>query len=90
MKYLQREGFETFGNLWDESYDSVIDDDQRHQAVACTVIDAVNEYNRGNLKFDSVTEQKLAHNHARFFDTKLVEQRFQDEIIADVLHYINS
>jgi hypothetical protein len=90
MKYLQREGFETFGNLWDESYDNVIDDDQRHQAVARTVINAVKEYSSGNLKFDSVTEQKLAHNHARFFNTKLVEQRFQDEIISDVLHYINS
>jgi len=90
LKYLQREGFETFDNLWDESYDSIIEDDQRHQAVAHTVIDAVKEYNQGNLKFDSATEQKLQHNHARFFDKALVEQRFREEIIGDVLSYVNS
>jgi hypothetical protein len=89
LKYLQREGFETFDNLWDESYDSIMDDDQRHQAVARTVIDAVREYSSGTLKFDSATEQKLQHNHARFFDKALVEQRFRDEIIGDVLSYIN-
>ena len=66
-----------------------MDDDQRHQAVAHTVIDAVKEYNQGNLKFDSATEQKLQHNHARFFDKALVEQRFREEIIADVLSYVN-
>jgi hypothetical protein len=90
LKYLQREGFETFSNLWDESYDSIMDDDQRHQAVAHSVINSVNEYRQGNLKFDSVTEQKLQHNHARFFDKTLVEQRFRTEIIGDVLSYINS
>jgi hypothetical protein len=90
MKYLQREGFETFDNLWNESYDSIINDDQRHQAVADTVLYAVKEYNQNNLKFDRLTEQKLAHNHARFFDTALVKQRVQDEIIRDVLSYINS
>lgn len=90
MKYLQREGFETFDNLWDESYDSIIDDGQRHQAVARTVLNAVKEYSQGNLKFDRLTEQKLAHNRARFFDTVLIKQRVQDEIIADVLSYINS
>jgi hypothetical protein len=90
LKYLQREGFETFGNLWDESYDTIMDDAQRHQAVAHTVIDAVKEYRQGNLKFDKETEQKLQHNHARFFNKALVEQRFRSEIIADVLSYINS
>jgi len=89
LKYMQREGFETFDNLWDESYDSIIDDDQRHQAVARTVIGAVNEYTQGNLKFDKLTEQKLAHNHARFFDTALIERRFRDEIIGDILSFVN-
>jgi hypothetical protein len=90
LKYLQREGFATFDNLWNESYDSIPNDDQRHQAVARTVIDVVNEYNQRNLKFDSLTEEKLAHNHARFFDTALVEKRFQNEIVGDILSFINS
>jgi hypothetical protein len=89
LKYLQREGFATFDNLWNESYDSIPNDDQRHQAVARTVIDAVREYSCGNLEFDSLTEEKLAHNHARFFDKELVEQCFRKEIIGDILSYIN-
>lgn len=89
LKYLQREGFATFDNLWDESYDSIIDDDQRHQAVARTVISAVSEYGQGHLKFDSLTEQKLQHNHARFFNTELVKHRIQNEIVNDILSYAN-
>ena len=32
-RYLQRAGFETFGNLWDESYDNILDDLERYQAA---------------------------------------------------------
>lgn len=89
LKYLQRQGFATFDNLWDESYDAIQDDDQRHQVVAATVIDTVKEYASGKLNFDLLTMEKLKHNHARFFDAQLVKQRFTKEIIGDVLSYIN-
>jgi hypothetical protein len=29
LKYLRQYGFETFGSIWDESYDNELDDDQR-------------------------------------------------------------
>jgi hypothetical protein len=88
LKYLKREGFETFSNLWDESYDAIDNDAVRHAAVSERVIQIVNDvdFNQG---FDALTQEKLAHNHARFFDTSMVEKRFVDEIIGDVLRFLS-
>lgn len=33
LKYLRSYGFRTFGHLWDESYDDVLDDNQRVQKI---------------------------------------------------------
>ena len=89
LKYLKSQGFETYDNLWNESYDSIANDDERHRTVANTVIDAVNEYPHNQWTVDSLTQKKLTHNRNRFFDTELVKKRFTDEIIMDVMNYIN-
>lgn len=34
LKYLRSYGFETFGSIWDESYDNELDDSQRLQKIA--------------------------------------------------------
>ena len=88
LQYLQREGFETFSNLWDESYDLVDNDQRRHDAVTELIINNVNRFTQGDLVIDHLTEQKLAHNHARFFDQDLVLLRFQNEIIADLQEFL--
>jgi hypothetical protein len=90
LKYLHREGFETFDNLWDESYDSIVNDDLRHAKVSQTVIDAVNEYWPNDFVIDAITEQKLQHNHARFFDHALIETKFVNEVIGDIANFIES
>ena len=85
-RYLQREGFETFSNLWSEHYDSIIDDHQRFEAVTPVVIDAVKNYS--SAKYDQLTQQKLQHNNARYFDTALIQQRFQTEIIDVIQEFL--
>ena len=87
-RYLQREGFETFDNLWSEQYDNIIDDSQRFEAVTPIIYQAVKEYGSG--KFDAVTQQKLQHNHAQFFDTDLIRQRFKTEIIDVIQEFYDS
>ena len=87
LKYLKREGFETFSNLWDESYDAIDNDADRHAAVSERVIQIVNEVDF-SLGLDALTQEKIAHNHARFFDTALIEKRFVDEIVGDVLRFL--
>ena len=90
LKYLHREGFETFGNLWDESYDNIVNDEQRHARATEVVVDAVRQYWPHQFAIDHVTEQKLQHNRNRFFNQPLVQQRFENEIIKDIKNFVNS
>lgn len=85
-RYLQREGFETFDNLWSEHYDNIADDNQRFQAVTAVIYDAVRDHGLG--QFDQYTQQKLAHNHHRFFDTAMIRQRFKTEIIDTIQEFV--
>jgi hypothetical protein len=88
LEYLHREGFETFDNLWDESYDSVTVDQQRHDSVTNLILDNVQRFRAGDLGIDSLTQQKLEHNHARIFDLGLVLQRFEREIVGDLQKFL--
>ena len=89
LKFLRSQGFETWDNLWDESYDGVPEDAARCDTVLNLVRDVVKTYNRDWGRWDLTTQLKLEHNHARFFDLDLVRRRFRDEIIADVLEFIS-
>lgn len=90
LAYLHREGFETFDNLWDESYDFISKDQDRFDAVTNLVVDTVQRFDRGELGIDALTEQKLAHNHQRFFDRALVEQRMTTEIFDTIKEFVNA
>lgn len=88
LKFLHSQGFETFDNLWDESYDSVPGDADRLNTVLDHVRSIVPCYNRRWLGWDSLTQQKLAHNHHRFFDLTTVRARFEQEIIGDIQEFL--
>ena len=88
LRYLKRNGFETFSNLWDESYDDVENDLARFASASQTVRAGVDEYGRG--QYDQLTQAKIAHNAARFWDLDLVTERFHAEISRDILEYAES
>lgn len=77
-------GFETWNNLWDESYDQDVDLETRIAKITNIVADL--DYR----PWDTYTLQKLAHNHARFFDTEVTQQFFLDEIVHPILEYANT
>ncbi len=81
LSTLKSWGFETFDNLWDESYDSIENIIQRRDAV----IDIADNFKMQD--YDAETQSKLQHNHDRFFDTKLVQQRIISEIILPIVEY---
>lgn len=85
LSYLHRNGFETFANLWDESYDSITSDKERFRAVSKTVYQAVKDHSRG--KWDQLTEQKIKHNAQRFWDLDLITERFHAEITRDIMEF---
>lgn len=81
LTFLHKLGFESFENLFDESYDQILVGTHRCRAAIKSVLDYQ------PTARDHLTQQKLDHNHARFFDHRLVAQKIQEEIIEPILEY---
>ena len=86
LRYLHREGFETFDNLWSESYDLVQNDALRFAEVTQVVLEAVNTH--GTTNFDTLTHEKLAHNRARFFDRERAVRMFRLQIETPIREFL--
>lgn len=81
---LKQLGFETYENLFDQSYDSENDYNKRLNII----IDNIRSFNR--YPYDALTLEKTKHNHQLFFNTELVTNRIVTEIINPLLEYVNS
>ena len=88
LKFIRSQGFETFDHLWSESYDSITTDSARLDAVIDLVRDVVNQHNCRSGAWDSITWEKLQHNHHRFFDQRLVVERFHREILDEIEAFV--
>ena len=68
LKYLRSYGFQTFGDLWDESYDDECDDDRRIEKIADLLIslDRLSDYEKQNLYQRAIPIIK--HNHEHFYN----------------------
>ena len=71
LSYLRFQGFETFENLFDESYDHA-PDDRRLQII----VDNVKNFNC--VEYDNLTWQKLEHNRNWFYN-RLIEQKEKEK-----------
>ena len=87
LRYLQREGFVTYANLWDESYDAIVQDRVRFDCVTSIVRSAVQDYHYKTFQLDADTQERIRHNHARLFDYTRVADRFQAEVVGDILQW---
>lgn len=90
LKYLHREGFVTYDNLFDESYDVILDNKERFRQVTQLVYSSVQAYPYQTFRLDQQTLERIAHNHARLFDLTLVQQRFRAEVVGDILAWWES
>ena len=68
LAYLRQYGFRTFGDLWDESYDDEIHDDQRIEKIAFTLkaMDILPQDKKQKL-FD-MAEEICEHNYNHFYN----------------------
>lgn len=81
LRTLRTWGFETYNNLWDESYDEIVDVAARRSAVASLI---------NNIEItahDTETLRRLEHNHDLFFDTEKVRTGFITEILEPIVEY---
>jgi hypothetical protein len=91
LAHVRGQGFETFGHIIDESYDSELIVNRRFNQVCNIVFDLVKQLeNDANLFQDPITQQKLQHNHATFFNTTLAKQMFCDDIFTQILNFIET
>lgn len=81
LEKLRSMGFETFENLFDESYDK----EANHNIRLAKIINNVKNYS--NKEYDTTTWQKLQHNRNRFFDTELIKNKLFTDLIAPLLDY---
>ena len=81
LVYLHRLGFETFENMFDESYDNEYDSKSR---IAKAVTQA-NLYTHSG--YDYLTLSKLKHNQELFFNEQLVKNKIIKEIIEPMIEY---
>jgi len=84
LKYLKSQGFETFENLFNESYDSEIDEVKRLAIIKSNV----EQYK--NIPYDSITEQKILHNHNHFYNTDLIKKRIRNELCEPLIDYAST
>jgi len=85
LAHLRSQGFETFPELWDESYDDVRDWRERINRI----IEIVRDFDPRSLD-NLVTQEKLLYNSTRFFDQSLTTQLLSTTIIEPVLEFINA
>jgi hypothetical protein len=78
---LRRRGFETFENLFDESYDTEKDQTKRLNSIVDNVARFVpKDYNQ-------LTWEKLEHNHSLFYNSSVVDKILKEEIITPLVEY---
>jgi hypothetical protein len=80
LAHLHSLGFETYENLFDESYDN-----QNLEEKLKTITANVQAFVK--QPHDQLTLDKIQHNHNRFFDSELVKQRLVNEIILPIVEY---
>jgi hypothetical protein len=84
LEHLHQQGFETYENLFDESYDLEYDFTARFSKV----INNIRNYKP--VAYDMLTQSKLEHNHNLFFNRDIVMDRLTKEIINPILEYFET
>jgi hypothetical protein len=84
LDFLRQAGFETFENLFDESYDTIPAQVGRIQHV----YEQVKNYNLTG--YDTLTQQKIDHNFNWFYNHTEVDRRITVDIINPILEFINT
>lgn len=96
LEYIRSLGFETFGHVIDERYDTVPNDTSMlaHTRLSHIMMVLEKLYNEfiqtGQVFQDSTTKQILAHNHALFFDQTRVRNMFEQQVARPIMEFVES
>jgi hypothetical protein len=81
LKALKDNGFVTYENLFNESYDSLTDVNDKVFAM----LENVDNFKQ--TPYDQITLEKIEHNYNHFYNKSLVLNRIKKEIIEPLIEY---
>jgi len=84
LAYIRSQGFETFPELFDESYDTILDWRARVQKIVSIVAD----FDPRSVDQPRV-QDKLRHNQDRFFDASITKQLALSTIQQPLFDFVN-
>jgi hypothetical protein len=84
LKRIQQLGFETFDNIFDESYDNLVNFSDR----LININDTIDKFIRA--PYDVLTLEKIEHNHNLFFNYIIVKNGIIEKIINPLLEFVNA
>lgn len=84
LELLKSAGFETFDNMFDESYNKLLSTTERIQAV----YEQVKSFQK--TPYDNLTREKLEHNYQLFYNHSEVARRYTSDLILPLLEKINA
>lgn len=89
LAYLKNAGFETFDHVIDETYDTVINHADRLRNIATVIDQLYAQFVQDKQLFaDAVSQQKIAHNRAHFYNKNLLASMIDQEIIEPMLNFL--
>jgi len=80
LQYIKEQGFVTYDNVFDESYDLLAGTDRLKK-----IQQNLREFNQE--PYTAETLERIEHNHTRFFNHDVVSQCIQQEIVDPLLEY---
>jgi hypothetical protein len=83
LDLVKQAGFQSFPELFDESYDSIPVLADRVDFVA----QQIKQFDSARLQMP-VVKEKLEYNHARFFDSELVYKQLTNRLMDPLMEYI--
>jgi len=85
---LRSWGFETFNNLFDESYDDLIYESTDIRKKVQIIKKNVDNYDYSKY-YDSTTLKKIKHNRELFFNLDEIKKHYTNDFLFPILDWIN-
>jgi len=82
LAYLRSQGFETYNNIFDETYDHETDFDKKLDIIARNIENYVKQ------PYDTVTLEKIKHNFELFYNFDTIHAGIVKDIVEPIVKFI--
>ena len=84
LAYLRSQGFETYNNIFDETYDNETDLDKKLDIISKNIDQYV------KAPYDAETEKKIKHNFSLFYDLNVIHRGIVKDIVEPINKFIRN